>query len=164
MNGKNLQIIMIDPLFPEGIAHYLVGGLAIGAATGLLYLLTGLVGGMSTVFSSTWSYVAKSPCFQRETLLKTRGWRLVYAAGLILGALMYLLAVGEPFTTGVSGWRLLAGGFLIGFGARLSNGCTAGHGICGLASLQLPSLLAVLIFLSAAIATAHLMQRLGGLL
>lgn len=153
---------MMTPLFPEGIAHYLAGGLAIGAAIGLLYLLTGLVGGMSTLFSSTWSYVSRAPFFRREDLLASRLWRLVYAAGLILGAALYLATLGEPFTTGVSAWRLLLGGFLIGFGARLANGCTAGHGICGLASLQLPSLLAVLVFLSTAIIVAHLMA-LGGL-
>jgi uncharacterized membrane protein YedE/YeeE len=152
---------MIDQLFPEGIAHYLAGGLAIGAAIGLLYLLTGLVGGMSTLFSAAWSYVARAPYFQQENLVSTRTWRLVYAAGLILGALAYLAAGGETFVTEVSPWRLLLGGFLIGFGARLSNGCTAGHGICGLASLQLPSLLAVIVFLSTAIAVAHLLS-LGG--
>lgn len=154
---------MIDSLFPQGILHYLLGGLAIGAAIGLLYLMTGLVGGMSTVFSSTWSYVSMRPYFQREALVAGRVWRLVYAAGLILGALAYLAATGEFFATEVPGWRLFAGGLLIGFGARLSNGCTAGHGICGLASLQLPSLLAVLIFLSTAIAVAHLAHWLGAM-
>jgi uncharacterized membrane protein YedE/YeeE len=153
---------MIDQFFPQGMAHYLIGGLAIGAAIGLLYLLTGLVGGMSTLFSATWSYVARAPYFQEERLVSSRAWRLVYAAGLILGALVYLAAGGETFVTGVSGWRLLLGGFLIGFGARLSNGCTAGHGICGLASLQLPSLLAVIVFLSTAILVAHLMAMGGG--
>jgi uncharacterized membrane protein YedE/YeeE len=152
---------MIDSLFPAGIAPYLVGGLAIGAAVGALYILTGLVGGMSTLFSSTWSYLSRAPAFRTTALLESRQWRLVYAAGLILGALLYLAGGGTPFTTEVSGWRLVAGGFLAGFGARLANGCTAGHGICGLASWQLPSLLAVLVFLSTAIAVAHLMRWLG---
>jgi uncharacterized membrane protein YedE/YeeE len=154
---------MIDSLFPQGTLHYLLGGLAIGAAIGLLYLMTGLVGGMSTLFSSTWSYIVRRPFFQQERLVASRTWRLVYAAGLILGALCYLATLGEPFMTGVSPWRLLIGGLLIGFGARLSNGCTAGHGICGLASLQLPSLLAVLTFLATAIGVAHLAQWLGGI-
>ncbi|MGZ8219969.1 YeeE/YedE family protein [Methylomagnum sp.] len=154
---------MIDQFFPMGLAHYLIGGAAIGAAIGLLYLFTGLVGGMSTLFSATWSYASNAPAFQREALLKSRAWRLAYAAGLILGALIYLAMTGETFVTEVGAWRLLVGGLLIGFGARLSNGCTAGHGICGLASLQLPSLLAVIIFLSTAIAVAHLTQAWGGL-
>lgn len=151
---------MIDSLFPQGMGHYLLGGLAIGAAVGLLYVMTGLVGGMSTLFSSTWSYLSRLPQFQQERLVTSRHWRLVYAAGLILGAGLYLATLGAPFVTEVASWRLLVGGVLIGFGARLANGCTAGHGICGLASLQLPSLLAVLVFLSTAIGVAHLF---GGL-
>ena len=54
------------------------------------------------------------------------------------------------------------GGIIAGFGARLSNGCTSGHGICGLGSFQLPSLLAVLIFLVAAIVTAQAGRRVRG--
>ena len=48
-----------------------------------------------------------------------------------------------------------------GFGARLANGCTAGHGICGMASLQAPSILAVVIFLSTAFATAFAVRWLA---
>ncbi|WP_369601033.1 YeeE/YedE thiosulfate transporter family protein [Hahella sp. SMD15-11] len=51
---------------------------------------------------------------------------------------------------------------IAGFGARLGNGCTSGHGICGMASLQMPSFLAVLVFLATAIITAHLTAWLGG--
>ena len=151
----------MSELFPQGYAHYLAGGLMIGAGVGLLFLLTGLIGGMSSVFSSTWSYVSKVPYFQTPRYMRSRRWRLVYAAGLILGGLLYLGLGGEPFQTDVGTWRLMVGGLLIGFGARLSKGCTAGHGICGLASLQWPSLLAVMIFLSTAIGIAHLMRWLG---
>ncbi len=51
------------------------------------------------------------------------------------------------------------GGFLVGYGARLGNGCTSGHGICGLGSLQWPSLLAVLTFMGTAFLTANLVAR-----
>lgn len=51
------------------------------------------------------------------------------------------------------------GGFFVGYGARLGNGCTSGHGICGLRSLQLPSLLAVLTFMATAFLTANLAAR-----
>ena len=59
-------------------------------------------------------------------------------------------------------WMMFGGGVLVGFGARLSRGCTSGHGICGLASLQLPSLLAVLTFLATAILTANVTARVLG--
>ncbi len=148
-------------LFPLGWQHYLLGGVFIGAGTALLYVLTGRIGGMSSVFSSTWSYLVQRPFFQQERFVGSRSWRLVYAAGLILGALVWWLGfAGEaPQATAVPAWQLLVGGFLVGYGARLGNGCTSGHGICGLGSLQLPSLMAVLTFMATAFLTANLAAR-----
>jgi uncharacterized membrane protein YedE/YeeE len=148
-------------LFPLGWQHYLLGGLFVGAGAALLFVLTGRIGGMSTVFSSTWSYVVQRPFFQRRRFVNSRGWRLVYALGLILGALVWWLvfAGGVREATAVPVWQLLVGGFFVGYGARLGNGCTSGHGICGLGSLQWPSLLAVLTFMATAFLTANLMVR-----
>lgn len=145
-------------LFPLGWQHYLLGGLFIGAGVSLLYVFTGLVGGMSTVFSSTWSFVSQRPFFQQARFTDSRVWRLVYALGLIVGALVWWLGFsdGTPLTTDVPVWALLVGGFFVGYGARLGNGCTSGHGICGLGSLQWPSLLAVLTFMATAFITANL--------
>jgi uncharacterized membrane protein YedE/YeeE len=148
-------------LFPLGWQHYLLGGLFVGAGAALLFVLTGRIGGMSTVFSSTWSYVVQRPFFQQRRFVDSRGWRLVYALGLILGALVWWLvfAGGVREATAVPVWQLLVGGFFVGYGARLGNGCTSGHGICGLGSLQWPSLLAVLTFMATAFLTANLMVR-----
>lgn len=154
---------MLDEFFPRGVTHYLLGGMLIGAGISLLYLLTGLVGGTSTFFSSTLTYVSRRPFFQRDRLVAERIWRLVYALGLLLGALFSVVMFGGAWATNVAGWQLVVGGFLIGFGARLAKGCTAGHGICGLASLQLPSLFAVITFLLTAIAVAQLVGFLQGL-
>jgi uncharacterized protein len=148
----------IASLFPFGWAHYLAGGLLIGAGVSLLFVCTGLIGGMSTVFSSTWSFVIRRPFFQQARFTDSRVWRLVYAAGLVLGALVWWLGFsdGMPGSTGVPAWQLLLGGVLVGYGARLGNGCTSGHGICGLGSLQLPSLGAVLTFMATAFLVANL--------
>jgi len=148
-------------LFPLGWQHYLLGGLCIGAGVALLFVCTGLIGGMSTVFSSTWSYVLRRPFFQQERFTGSRAWRLVYALGLILGAFVWWqgFAQGAPQSTSVPVWQLLVGGFFVGYGARLGNGCTSGHGICGLGSLQWPSLLAVLTFMATAFVTANLVAR-----
>jgi uncharacterized membrane protein YedE/YeeE len=151
----------LDTLFPLGWSHYLLGGLLVGLGTALLFVLTGRVGGMSTVFSSTWSWLVQRPYFQAARYVQTRGWRLVYAAGLIVGALVWWLGWtdGTPLATRVPAWQLLVGGFFVGYGARLGNGCTSGHGICGLGSLQLPSLWAVLTFMATAFLTANLAAR-----
>jgi uncharacterized protein len=151
-------------LFPLGWQHYLAGGLLLGTAVALMFVLTGLVTGMSTVFTSTWSYASSALFFQQPRFTGSRGWRLVLALGLVLGAALWWFVLGPPggVQTGVPAWQLAAGGFLVGYGARMSNGCTSGHGICGLASLKLPSALAVAIFLATAIATANLVLALGG--
>ena len=151
----------IDTLFPLGWQHYLAGGLLIGAGVALLFVLTGRVGGMSTVFSSSWSWLVRRPFFQQPRFTESRSWRLVYALGLVLGAALWwqLVAGAQPQTTGVATWQLFVGGLLVGFGARLANGCTSGHGICGLGSLQWPSLWAVLTFMGTAFLTANLVSR-----
>ena len=152
-----------DTLFPFGWQHYLLGGLTIGAGVALLYLFNGWVGGMSTVFSSTWSFVSRKSFFQQARLVDSRHWRLVYAAGVVLGALVWRFALndGQAQSTSVPVWQLLLGGFLVGYGARLGNGCTSGHGICGLGALQLPSLGAVLTFMATAFLTANLLGALS---
>ena len=59
-------------LFPLGWQHYLLGGLCIGGAVALLFMLTGRIGGMSSVFSSSWSYVVQRPFFQQAKFTDTR--------------------------------------------------------------------------------------------
>ncbi|MEY4752987.1 MAG: hypothetical protein RJA44_662 [Pseudomonadota bacterium] len=151
----------LEHLFPLGWGHYLAGGLLIGAGVALLFLTTGLVGGMSTFFSATWSYFSKHAFFQQPRLVQSRVWRLCYAAGLILGAAVWWFWRGQGVALGttVPWWQLLLGGLLVGYGARLSNGCTSGHGICGLSSFQLPSLMAVLTFMTTGMLTANLVAH-----
>jgi len=63
--------------------------------------------------------------------------------------------------TTVRGWILLAGGgLLIGFGTAWGGGCTSGHGIAGIADLQLPSLIATLAFFGGGIAATFLLLPL----
>jgi len=153
----------ISSVFPAGIWHYLLGGLLIGAGVSVLFAFTGRIGGMSGVFSATWSYVSQLPFFQQTRFTSSRQWRLLYALGLIIGAALWLLSSqAGPVTTHVPWWQLALGGFIGGYGARLGNGCTSGHGICGLASLSATSFWAVLVFLAAAIMTAQLVEAMGG--
>lgn len=153
-----------DGVLPVGWAHYLLGGLSIGTAVALLFALTGLIGGMSTVYSSTWSWFVRRDGFQHPGLTGSRGWRLAYAAGLVLGAALWYVTSAQPSRVAVTVpvWKLFVGGALVGYGARLSRGCTSGHGICGLASLSRPSLVAVLTFMTTAFVTANVMWRITG--
>lgn len=148
--------------FPNGAAHYLAGGLLIGVAVSFAFAMSGLVTGMSSFFTTTWSYVSRRPFFQQARFTGTRDWRLALAVGLVLGGLLFVVTGGAPFQTQLPWWQLAIGGFIAGFGARLSNGCTSGHGICGLAAFQRPSLLAVIVFLAVAMVTARIVVRIGG--
>lgn len=154
---------MTSLLFPLGWQHCVAGGLCIGLGVALLYLTTGRLAGMSSVFTSSWSYLSAREIFRQPRWLASRAWRLQLALGLVLGAMLWWLTLGpaEPLATGVPAWRLLLGGLLAGFGARLAGGCTSGHGICGIGSLKLPSLLAVLTFMATGFATAQLLAAFG---
>jgi uncharacterized membrane protein YedE/YeeE len=150
-------------IFPMGMAHYLIGGLLIGAGVSWLFVSTGLMGGASSFLTTVWTYVTKDERFNTSSNVSSRTWRNVYALGLALGALIGVRMLGlEMNVTEVSPWQLAIGGLITGFGVRLSSGCTSGHGICGMALLDLDSILAVLMFLSTAIVVAHLVTAFGG--
>ncbi|WP_135302007.1 YeeE/YedE family protein [Haloarcula amylovorans] len=152
-----------DP-FPRGTLPYLVGGLLVGLGASVIYLSTGIIAGASTFLESTLSYVSNVDRFNRFTYRQSRGWRLVFTAGIVSGAALWgLVLAPDPgiWTTGVDWWRLLGGGFLVGVGTRLGKGCTSGHGVCGVGSLSNTSLVNVATFMTFAIGTAQIVQALG---
>jgi len=150
-------------MFPLGLTPYVVGGVLIGVAVSMVYILTGTHATQSSFFTSTLSYFVKRPFFQRETYLQSREWRLYLAAGVILGAFVYTVTVSPDgfWVSSVPIWRFILGGFLVGFGTRLSRGCTSGHGISGLASLSTTSLYAVITFIIVGIITVNILGVLG---
>jgi uncharacterized membrane protein YedE/YeeE len=150
-------------MFPLGIEPYLIGGIIIGIGVSLVYLTTGLHATQSSFFTTTLSWFSKRFHFQKERNIKERNWRVILATGLIIGALIHTLTLSPKgfWTTSVQLWRLVLGGLLVGFGTRLSGGCTSGHGISGLASKSKPSLYAVIVFMGVAIVTANIVQLLG---
>ena len=154
---------MFAQLFPLGWGHYLAGGVLIGAGVALLYVATGRLAGMSSVFTSSWSFLSSQAAFRQPRWLASRVWRLQLALGLVIGAALWWLTLGpaEPLSTQVPAWRLALGGLVAGYGARLAGGCTSGHGICGLGSLKLPSLLAVLVFMATGFLTAQALAAIG---
>jgi uncharacterized membrane protein YedE/YeeE len=150
-------------MFPLGILPYLMGGLVIGLGVSFAYVITGLHATQSSFYSTTLSYLTKIPYFQRKNYLDSREWRLFFAAGVIIGAVIYTVTISPDgfWTTSVQWWRLLIGGLLVGFGTRLSSGCTSGHGISGIASLSTTSLYAVITFIIAVVISAYAMMILG---
>ncbi len=93
-----------------------------------------------------------------------RGWRAAFLAGLFLGGVV-LLAVSPhllAFTLDRSLPAMAAAGFLVGFGTRLGNGCTSGHGVCGLGRFSPRSLVAATVFVGAGAAAVLVVEQLLG--
>ena len=92
------------------------------------------------------------------------------ALGLfVLGVAAFLLLVTLALVLGSVAQRvlqtahvplLLTAGLLVGFGTRLGNGCTSGHGVCGLSRLSPRSLVATLSFMGAGFASVYLLRHL----
>ena len=129
----------------------LVGGLLIGLAAALLLLLNGRISGISGIVGGL---------LVRNSL--EAGWRAASVAGLLLGALVYVLVTGDavPVRMQASLPVLVAAGLLIGFGTRLGSGCTSGHGVCGLARLSKRSIAATATFFGVAILTVFLTHHI----
>lgn len=149
-------------MFPLGIAQYLVGGALVGAGVGFIFVTTGLHATQSSFFDSTLSFFLKNRYFTQKEFLDSRDWRVLLAFSMILGSSLCTMLFGlNMYVTSVQLWRLILGGLLVGVGTRLSQGCTSGHGISGLASLSTTSLCATLTFLCVGILTAMAMRAIG---
>lgn len=163
MLSELIKSNLIENFFPLGLEPYVIGGILIGLAVGFVYVITGKHATQSTFFTSTLSYFVKSPFFQRRTYIESREWRLFFASGVILGALIYTLLISREgfYLSSIPVWRFILGGFFVGFGTRLSSGCTSGHGISGLASLSKTSFYAVITFIIVGVITVQILGVLG---
>jgi uncharacterized membrane protein YedE/YeeE len=130
-----------------------VGGALIGLAAVLLFMHNGRIAGITGVFAGLIDPAGSD-----------RVWRATFIAGLIAAPLsaillgLTLLLPHMPSSLTVTA----AAGLLVGFGTRLSNGCTSGHGVCGIARLSPRSIAATAIFMAAAIVVVALTRRVFG--
>jgi uncharacterized membrane protein YedE/YeeE len=128
----------------------LIGGVLIGLSATWLYASLGRIAGISGIFNSA---VDES---------EGRGWRLAFLLGLIAGAAGWFAWSGAPGRDSFPLPWLVAAGLLVGFGTRWGNGCTSGHGICGLARLSRRSLLALMMFMGTGIVATFVMRHVIG--
>ena len=130
-----------------------IGGALIGLSAAVLWLGNGRIAGISGIFG------------QLLPPARSVVWRLVFLAALVLGAFLAaallpgldtkpatLVEAPKWFAGGTPLWIAVAG-LLTGFGTKIGNGCTSGHGICGLARLSTRSFVAVGVFFVVAILT-----------
>lgn len=134
----------------------ILGGILIGLSAAILLLCSGDVLGASGIISST--------CLSPITTLRdaSQHWKLSLLAGFFLVSHLFLGDVYHDMENGLANLSWIAyliGGFLVGFGTRLGNGCTSGHGICGLARFSKRSFVSVCTFMIIGIVTAILTQQ-----
>ena len=134
----------------------LMGGILIGLSATVLLALSGRVAGISGMINGALT-------FQRSEL-----WRWWFLGGMLLGGLLYEYGVAPSLALDPTPVKTLApvsmilGGLLVGIGTRMGNGCTSGHGVCGLGRLSGRSLVAVLTFLSTAMVTVFVIRHSFG--
>lgn len=129
----------------------LAGGVLIGLSATLLLWLNGRVAGISGILDGV--------LFPHG---RDVAWRGAFLLGLIAAAGLYMAVVpGAPQPRAdFPRVGLVVAGLLVGFGTRMGNGCTSGHGVCGIGRLSVRSLVAVGTFMATAIATTFAMRHL----
>ncbi len=129
-----------------------IGGGLIGFSSLLLWLLEGRIAGITGILGELFN-------LRRGDTL----WRLAFLAELLLAPSAYVLMRPlPPLTVTHSAPLLILGGLLVGFGTRLGNGCTSGHGVCGVARLSKRSIVATAVFMAAGAATVFVARHIFG--
>jgi uncharacterized protein len=147
MKGDRWRTDMNDTLVT------LAAGALFGAGAGLLLIANGRIAGISGIAAGA--------------LRPQRGdgaWRFLFLLGLLVGGNVALWLAPAAFVTETTrplAW-LVVSGLCIGVGARLANGCTSGHGVCGIGRLSLRSAVATMTFTAAGAITRLVWLQLGG--
>ena len=129
----------------------LLGGIFIGVSSTIFLAWNGRVAGISGITFG---------------LLRPLGdgaaWRWFFIGGLLLGGIIYRFGLGLPLTQSTEFVPVAAiiGGLLVGVGTSMGNGCTSGHGVCGLGRLSTRSLAAVFTFLATGIITVFIINHI----
>jgi len=126
------------------------GGILIGLAATILLLFNGRIAGISGMMGG----LINAP---RSELW----WRLAFLAGIVIGAFLFhqiqpdFYQLRENFSIGL----LAFGGFLVGFGTRMGNGCPSGHAICGIARFSIRSIAATVTFMASGFFTVYMIRH-----
>jgi hypothetical protein len=163
------------PLILHGLPplHWAIAGATIALVTLTLLFVANRRLGVSSGLEDICSLVLEQPYFRRSAITSGRVWRGPFLVGLVAGGFLSAILGGgwsptwalgmldRALALGPAGkivW-MFAGGLFIGFGTRLANGCTSGHGIFGNSNFEVPSLIASCSFMAAGIVTTNLIYR-----
>lgn len=163
------------PLILHGLppVHWAVAGGVIALVTLTLLVVGNRRLGVSSGLEDICSLVLHQPFYQRSAVTSGRPWRLPFLAGLLAGGFLSAALGGGWSPSWALGmlnraadlghgaklaW-MFGGGVLTGFGTRLANGCTSGHGIFGNSNFEWPSLVASCCFMASGVVTTQIIYR-----
>lgn len=128
-----------------------LGGILIGIAIIIFFVSNGRLAGISGIVNNT---LTKS---------RNRSVNLLFLFGLILGPIIFMIFTQSkiPFTITTTIPIIISSGLLVGIGTKICNGCTSGHGICGISLFSIRSIIATLVFILAAILTVFVLKLIG---
>ncbi|HHX8536241.1 MULTISPECIES: YeeE/YedE family protein [Vibrio] len=125
----------------------LLGGIIVGVSAITLMLFTGKTAGISGILNGA---VGNAD----------RAWRIVFLIAMALGGVFAVYVLGGHVPDQYSGSLVLVivAGLLVGVGTRIGNGCTSGHGICGIGRFSIRSVVATCTFMATAMLTVLLVS------
>ena len=132
----------------------LIGGAIIGIAVSLMLVFNGRVTGISGIISGVLSPK------KYDT-----SWRILFLIGLLSGGIVLRFIEPQAFQNeshNMSIYDYAFAGILVGFGTLLGNGCTSGHGVCGISRFSVRSILATIVFISFGILSVLIFKALRG--
>ncbi|TKC98748.1 TSUP family transporter [Polyangium fumosum] len=150
-----MAIVLLFEHVPDSLRPALLGGSLIGLAASILMLFHGRIAGVSGILGGVLSPKAGDVA-----------WRVGFLLGMVAGGAALRALRPAAFPAAASGplWLLAIAGLLVGYGTRLANGCTSGHGVCGISRLSARSLVATATFMFFAFVTVFVSTRiLGGI-
>lgn len=138
---------------PSDFLWGLAGGLLIGCAAAAYLLVNGRIMGASGIVGGLVDGSGRD----------TGKERMAFVAGLIgAPALLVLLAGGADTHLTERALVVIAAGLLVGLGTRIGNGCTSGHGVCGISRLSLRGIVSTVVYIGAGALTVVLFKHVLG--
>ena len=131
------------------LLNSLFGGILIGIAAILIFLTNGRIMGISGILGNLITLKETDQIY----------WRIAFLLGVLIGPLIFTILFKEIKSEMVANTTfLIISGFLVGLGTSLGNGCTSGHGICGLSRFSIRSIVATLVFVISGMITVYLIS------
>ena len=128
------------------LLNSLIGGILIGIAAIIVFLVNGRIMGISGIIGNLITHKETDQTY----------WIIIFILGVLIGPLLFIIFFKEIKSEMVANTTfLILSGFLVGLGTSLGNGCTSGHGICGLSRFSIRSIVATFVFVISGMITVY---------